>query len=96
DPLKYARGSYYYNKTQVMKTIATLIFVLFIGVAAQAQKASQEVKVAGVEMGIVTSTDYQEVKLETKTQVARLYKRKNATVKKELSFTTKRNAAKMA
>ncbi len=79
-----------------MKTIATLIFVLFIGVAAQAQNASKEVKVATVEMGIVTATDYQEVKLETKTQVARLYKRANATVKKELSFMTKRNAAKMA
>jgi hypothetical protein len=79
-----------------MKTIATILFVLFISVAAQAQKTSQEVKVASVEMGIVTATDYQEVKLETKTQVARLYKRSNATVKKELSFTTKRNAAKMA
>ncbi len=79
-----------------MKTIATLILVLFIGVAAQAQKASKEVKVATVEMGIVTSTVKEEVKLETKTEVARLYKRKFSNVKKELSFTTKRDAAKMA
>jgi hypothetical protein len=79
-----------------MKTIATLIFVLFIGVATQAQDASREVKVETVEMSIVAPTVKEEVKLETKTEVARLYKRKFSTVKKALSFTTKRDAAKMA
>ena len=79
-----------------MKTIATLIFVLFIGVAAQAQDASKEVKVVIVEMPIVTSIDQEEVKLETETQVARLYKRKYSNVKKELSFTTKGSSPKMA
>lgn len=34
---KYTCPSYIYKKTQVMKTILTLIFVLFIGVAAQAK-----------------------------------------------------------
>ncbi len=79
-----------------MKTIATLIFVLFIGVAAQAQNTTKEVKVETVEMSIVTVTIKEEVKLETKTEVARLYKYKNSNIKKALSFTTKRNKAKMA
>ncbi|MGB5555178.1 MAG: hypothetical protein WBM83_11010 [Flavobacteriaceae bacterium] len=74
-----------------MKTFATLIFVLFIGAAAQAQ----DVKVETIEMGIATEIVV-DVKVEKTTEVARLYRRKNSTVKKELSFTTKRDAAKMA
>ena len=76
---------FYYIKTQVMKTILTLIFVLTIGVTAQAQ----DVKVETVEMSIVTSTTNENT-------VARLYKFKNSRVKKALSFTTKRNKAKLA
>ncbi len=44
-----------------MKTIATLIFVLFIGVTAQAQTATEEVKVNAVEMTIITETAFDEV-----------------------------------
>ena len=76
-----------------MKTIATLIFILFIGATAQAQTATEEVKVETIEMTIVSET---EVTLESATEVARLYKYKNSRVKKALSFTTKRNKAKMA
>ncbi|MFK5972785.1 MAG: hypothetical protein QM485_05845 [Flavobacteriaceae bacterium] len=72
-----------------MKTIATLIFILFIGVAAQAQDASEEVKVEAAEMTIVTPA-------ANENSVARLYKFKNSKVKKALSFTTKRNKAKLA
>ncbi|RKN80080.1 hypothetical protein [Ulvibacterium marinum] len=79
-----------------MKTLVTLIFVLFIGIAAQAQDTTSEVKVATLEMGIVTETVEEGVSFENKTEVARLYKRSNAKVKKALSFTTKRNRAKMA
>ncbi len=79
-----------------MKTIATLIFVLFIGVTAQAQTATEEVKVNAVEMTIITETAFDEVTFESNTEVARLYKRSDAKVKKALSFTTKRNKAKMA
>ncbi len=79
-----------------MKTIATLIFVLFIGVATQAQTATEEVKAATVEMTIVTETSFEEVAFESTTEVARLYKRSDSKVKKALSFTTKRNKAKMA
>lgn len=79
-----------------MKTIVTLIFVLFISVAAQAQNPSNEVKVETIEMTVVTPSVAKEVSSETKTEVARLYKFKNSRIKKALSFTTKRNKAKMA
>ena len=79
-----------------MKTIATLIFILFIGVAAQAQNATEQVKVETIEMTIVTSTEIKEVVLKSSNEVARLYKYKNSRIKKALSFTTKRNKAKMA
>jgi hypothetical protein len=78
-----------------MKTIATIFFIFFIGTAAQAQNNTNDVKVETIEMGIVTET-VKELKVETNTEVARLYKFKNARVTKALSFTTKRNAAKMA
>ena len=39
-----------------MKTILTLIFVLFIGVAAQAQNGAAEVKVETVTMSVVAAT----------------------------------------
>ena len=82
-----------------MKTLITLIFVLFIAVAAQANTTASEVKVAAIEMGIVTTTSTvakKEVSQQTTNKVARLYRRSNSRVKKALSFTTKRNRAKMA
>ncbi|MDX1315776.1 MAG: hypothetical protein R3356_09770 [Eudoraea sp.] len=77
-----------------MKTLITLIFVLTIGVTAQAQDKAAEVKVETIEMTIVTSTTQTTVKKEEK--VARLYRRANSKVKKALSFTTKRNRSKLA
>ncbi|MEQ8217662.1 MAG: hypothetical protein RH981_05475 [Arenibacter sp.] len=78
-----------------MKTLLTLIFVLFIGVAVQANTVEQEVKVETVTMSIVTSTK-NEVSDKNENKVARLYKFKNSRVKKELSFSTKLNKAKLA
>ena len=77
-----------------MKTLITLIFVLTIGVTAQAQDKTAEVKVETIEMTIVTSTTETTAKKEEK--VARLYRRANSKVKKALSFTTKRNRSKLA
>jgi hypothetical protein len=54
-----------------------------------------DVKVETIEMTIVTETAT-ELNLENTAEVARLYKFKNARVTKALSFTTKRNKAKMA
>ncbi len=78
-----------------MKTLLTLIFVLFIGVAAQANNVGQEMKVETVSMSIVTSTQ-NEVSVKNENKVARLYMFKNSRVKKELSFSTKLNKAKLA
>ena len=82
-----------------MKAILTLLLVLFIGVAAQAQSSVVEtkvVKVETIEMGMVTFTPSEEVALEKNIEVARLYKFKNSRIKKALNFTTKKNKAKMA
>jgi hypothetical protein len=79
-----------------MKTILTLIFVLFIGMAAQAQNGTAEVKVETVAMSIVATTAKQEVAVKNENAVARLYMFKNSKVTKELSFSTKLNKAKLA
>ncbi len=78
-----------------MKTIATIFFIFFIGTAANAQNNTNDVEVTTFETVIVTET-VKELNLETKKEVARLYKFKNARIKKALSFTTKRNKAKLA
>ncbi|MDX1769362.1 MAG: hypothetical protein R3294_14990 [Arenibacter troitsensis] len=78
-----------------MKTLLTLIFVLFIGVSAQANNVGQEVKVETVTMSIVTATQ-NEVSVKNENKVAHLYMFKNSRVKKELSFSTKLNKAKLA
>ncbi|ALM07557.1 hypothetical protein SB49_06900 [Sediminicola sp. YIK13] len=82
-----------------MKAILTLIFVLFIGVAAQAQDANDNVKVETATLSIVSTTNnemFNEVSTTTQNDVARLYKNKNARVLKALTFTTKKNNAKLA
>ncbi|MFC4094336.1 hypothetical protein [Euzebyella saccharophila] len=79
-----------------MKTIITFVFVLFIGLSAQAQTKVAEVKVETIEMTVVTTIKVEKRVTSMGYQVARLYKRDNARVKKELSFTTKYNRAKMA
>lgn len=74
-----------------MKTLITLIFVLFIGVAAQAQNNTKEVKVETIEMNIVTLTSieevtFEDVTIENKTEVARLYKFKKLKNQKSFVF----------
>ena len=79
-----------------MKTILTLIFVLFIGMAAQAQNGAAEVKVETVTMSAVAATTKQEAALKNENAVARLYMFKNSKITKALSFSTKLNKAKLA
>ncbi len=74
-----------------MKAIVTIIFILFIGLAAQAQDKA-EVKVETVKTEIVTVTEI----AQEDNAVARLYRRPNSRIKKALNFTTKRNKAKLA
>lgn len=77
-----------------MKAIVTLIFIIFIGTAAQANDTRKDVKIETITMGIVTGTNASTAKKDN--SVARLYRFKNSLVKKELSFTTKNNRAKLA
>ncbi|MFS4467410.1 hypothetical protein [Maribacter sp. 2210JD10-5] len=78
-----------------MKKIATILFIIFIGTAAQAQSVTKEVKVETIEMTIATETT---PKMEgvQKNEVARLYKFKNTRVKRALFFITKKDRPKMA
>jgi len=78
-----------------MKTIIATIFIIFLSLTAQAQNSTEEVKVETIEMSIVTDTAF-EVKANTNTEVARLYKFKNSRIKRDLNFLTKANKPKMA
>ena len=77
-----------------MKNILTILFIVFISVAAKAQTETTSVELETVEMTMVNEVE--EVKLEEEVKVARLYKFKNSRVKKALAFKTKRDKAKMA
>ncbi|MDT7829831.1 hypothetical protein RQM65_14245 [Pricia sp. S334] len=79
-----------------MKTIATLIIALFFGITAQANTASKTVKVETLETSVVSEINIEENVTELTSEIARLYKRSNTRVKKELGFYTKANRAKMA
>lgn len=78
-----------------MKTILTIIFVLFIGMAVRAQSGTFQVKIEAVAMGIVTVSAEKAVPLKSENTVVRLYRTKNAKVTKALSFTTKLDKAKL-
>lgn len=95
-PHRARPDTFYYYKAKVMKTIATIFFVLFVGMAANAQATTKEVKVETIKMTVVAPTAKKGIRLENKVEVARLYKFSNSRVKKELSFTTKNNRTKIA
>ncbi|GLU44174.1 hypothetical protein [Allomuricauda sp. NBRC 101325] len=78
-----------------MKTILTIIAVTFFGTMAMAQDLNKEVKVETISKGVELNIDMQQNDIKDR-KMARLYKFKNSRVKKELSFTTKRNKAKLA
>ncbi|NVN18848.1 hypothetical protein GUA46_10890 [Muricauda sp. HICW] len=78
-----------------MKTIFTIIAVTFFGTMASAQDLSKEVKVDVPTMGVELKVEFdQTIRKDRKT--ARLYKFKNSRIKKELSFKTKKDGAKLA
>lgn len=78
-----------------MKTIFTIIAITFIGTMASAQDLSKEAKVETIAMGVELKVEINnEVRKDRKT--ARLYKFKNSRIKKELSFKTKKDRAKLA
>ena len=75
-----------------MKAIVTIIFIIFNGLAAQAQDKTPEVKVETVKTEIVKLTNI----TQEDNAVARLYRRNGSRVKKALNFSTKRTKAKLA
>lgn len=83
-----------------MKTSTTLILILFfgtIGLACEGKSDKQE-KIAEVVMTTeveVTGDSMLPASVEDKS-IARLYRFKNSRVIKELSFSTKKNKAKLA
>lgn len=74
-----------------MKALLTLAFVLLIGTLAQAQDRPTETKVEAVQMELVPVQDIRISHTSNDNQVARLYRRAGSRVKKELSFTTKKD-----
>ena len=85
-----------------MKAIITLVLVILFGATAMANtNDTHDIKVETIEMGIVLDTgaaasiDFEEVEISEANEVARVYKRKNSRVKKAISFTTKRDRAKL-
>lgn len=90
-----------YPNRSIMKVVLTLLLVIFFGTFTNAQDAKEDTK-SVTEISIVTSTDTETTtdKLEIapvkENSVARLYRHKNARIKKALKFTTKRNRAKLA
>ena len=86
-----------------MKAIITLALIITFGATALANtNNTHDIKVETIEMGIVLDTsadaaiDFEEVEASKEKEVARVYRTKNARVKKAISFTTKRNRAKLA
>jgi len=86
---------YHVKTTQIMKTIVTFIFIIFVGTSAMAQGTGKEVKVQTTSIGVELNINIQENGVQGK-EVARLYMFKNSRVKKALKFKTKRNASKIA
>lgn len=84
-----------YSKAQIMKTILTLIFGIFISTAALANTPAQIEKVNTIEMGVELNISIEKKEANT-LKVARLYKDKNYRAKKALTFATKNNKSKLA
>lgn len=86
-----------------MKAIVTLILIITFGATALANtNDTHDIKVEAIEMGIVldagadTTIDFKEVETSEKKEVTRVYRTKNARVKKAISFSTKNSRAKLA
>ncbi|MBO0329325.1 hypothetical protein [[Muricauda] lutisoli] len=78
-----------------MKTIFTIIALTFFGTMASAQDISKEIKVDAISEGVELNIDINDT-IKQDTRMVRLYKFKNSRIKKELSFKTKKNRAKLA
>lgn len=84
----------------IMKSILTLVLVLFFGAIALAQNTNDKVETFKIGVVLVTdnntSIDQQKTTISTENTVARLYRYKNSRVKSELRFSTLKNRPKLA
>lgn len=96
------RGYLYVTQMLQMKALFTLIVIFTVGASAMAQNPTSHGKVHTVKMGIVLdlgtdrANDKKEISTQPENGLVRLYRSKNARVKKALSFSTKETKAKMA
>lgn len=74
-----------------MKALLTLAFILLIGTLAQAQDRTPETKAIAIQMELVPVQDIQITVAKKDMDIARLYRRSGSRVKKELSFSTKKD-----
>lgn len=83
-----------------MKAVITLLFILFISVAALAKSQPEVEKTTTITKGVVleqsTLTSFKNTPAVKKNNIVRLYRSKNSRIKKALSFTTKNNTYKQA
>jgi len=86
----------------IMKSVLTLILVLFFGAVAIAQNSESNDKVDTIKMDVVlvTSTPaaivFEKIAVSNEQSVARLYRYPNSRVKKALSFKTRKDRPKLA
>ncbi|AEM69372.1 hypothetical protein Murru_0316 [Allomuricauda ruestringensis DSM 13258] len=85
----------HHKTNRTMKTIFTIIAVTFFGTMASAQDISKEAKVDALTVGVELDVTINNTVRKDRKMV-RLYKFKNSRIKKELSFKTKKNKAKLA
>ena len=85
-----------------MKSLLTLVVVLFFGTVAIAQNSNSNDEVDILKMDIVLVTGdasnfvFQKTENTAEKSVARLYRHKNSRVKKALNFSTKKSRPKLA
>ncbi|QWX84568.1 hypothetical protein H0I23_02675 [Cellulophaga sp. HaHaR_3_176] len=80
-----------------MKAVLTILFILFIGLFAQAQNNGVEPRVTAQTESVVLANETVISELNNnETKIVRLYLDKNHKVKKELSFRTKAFRSKLA
>ncbi|MCK0160249.1 hypothetical protein [Allomuricauda sp. F6463D] len=78
-----------------MKTIFTIIAITFFGTMGFAQNVSNDNKVDTITESIELNVEINNT-IRKDRKMVRLYKFKNSRIKKELSFRTKKNKAKLA
>ena len=83
-----------------MKSILTLVLVLFFGAIALAQNTNNKVETFKISVVLLTDNDtaidQQKTTISSENTVARLYRDKNYRVKSELRFSTLKNCTKLA